>query len=114
MRLLFRVASSRPFPLAYPVAFLLSLLLTACGGGGGGGGSDTTAVDPQDANETEARVLTFADVEPILQARCTGCHNGGDNPLAPFSLESEQRAAQFQSGIHFAVESGTMPPAGIP
>ena len=90
---------------------LCSLLLTACGGGGGSNNPD---IQSQDASPEEGRLLAFSDVEPILQARCTGCHNSGDNPLAPFSLEGEQRATQFQSAIHFTVDSGTMPPAGTP
>ncbi len=93
-------------------AFLLPLFLAACGGGGGG--SNANDVDLQESGDDTGRVLSFADVEPILQARCTGCHNSGENPLAPFSLEGEDRAGQFRSAIHFAVESGLMPPAGLP
>ena len=53
-----------------------------------------------------------ADVEPIMQAKCIGCHNSGDNPLAPFSLEGIGRVNSFKSAIHFALESSTMPPVG--
>ena len=44
------------------------------------------------------------DIEPIMQAKCLGCHNSGDNPLAPFSLEGIDRANSFKSAIQFALE----------
>ena len=53
-----------------------------------------------------------ADIQPILQARCIGCHNDGDNPLAPFSLEGIDQVNSFKSAIQFSVEGETMPPAG--
>ena len=47
-----------------------------------------------------------------MQARCLGCHNSGDNPLAPFSLEGVDRVKSFHSAIQFGLESNTMPPVG--
>jgi hypothetical protein len=91
------------------LTLFLASFLNACGGGGGGGGSNAGSdVQTQD---TGAMMSFEADVEPILQAKCIGCHNSGDNPLAPFSLEGIDRANSFKSAIHFAVGSGTMPPA---
>ena len=52
------------------------------------------------------------DIEPIMQAKCIGCHNSGSNPLAPFSLEGIDRVNSFKSAIQFVLESHTMPPAG--
>ena len=91
-----------------------SLILAACGGGGGGSGNPGgVGVTPQDNSEGTARMLSFsADIEPIMQGKCLGCHNSGDNPLAPFSLEGAAVAESFKSAIHFAVAGGTMPPEG--
>jgi hypothetical protein len=52
------------------------------------------------------------DIEPIMQAKCIGCHNSGSTPLAPFSLEGEDRVKSFKSAIQYALESRTMPPLG--
>lgn len=52
------------------------------------------------------------DIEPILQAKCQGCHNSGENPLAPFSLEGIDRVKSFKSAIQFVLEANTMPPVG--
>ena len=52
-----------------------------------------------------------ADIEPIMQAKCIGCHNSGENPLAPFSLEGIGNVKSFKSAIQFALEAHTMPPA---
>lgn len=96
----------------------LILFIAACGGGGGGGaggnsGSDIGTLDAGEGN-SNARMLAYTeDIEPILQAKCTGCHNSGDNPLAPFSLEGEERVKAFKSAIHYTVENQTMPPAGM-
>jgi hypothetical protein len=97
--------------------FILALLV-ACGGGGGNGTSQL----PNDNNATtvdnaagSSRMLSFADdIEPIMQGKCLGCHNSGPNPLAPFSLEGADVANSFKSAMHFALESGAMPPAGAP
>jgi hypothetical protein len=86
-------------------------MLVGCGGGGSGSGSGGAALNTQDLAEADGRMLSFEDdIEPVLQAKCIGCHNSGDNPLAPFSLEGEDTASSFKSAIHFAVDSGTMPP----
>ena len=90
------------------------LILAACGGGGGSGsGSSGAALEPQDVEPPAARMLSYGDdIAPILEAKCIGCHNSGDNPLAPFSLEGAAVAESFKSAIHFAVAGGTMPPEG--
>lgn len=95
---------------------LLSVFLGACGGGGGGGGSASGLVaegNPSEAVAIEQVVLSYEeDIRPILNARCVGCHNSGENPLAPFSLEGAKQANTFKSAISFAIEAQTMPPAG--
>jgi len=94
----------------------LFLALAACGGGGGSDASDSGGVTGQEntPSSPSAAMLEYADVEPILQARCVGCHNSGDNPLAPFSLDSFDHVKSFKSAINFAVEAQTMPPTGAP
>jgi predicted CxxxxCH...CXXCH cytochrome family protein len=93
----------------------LYLSLAACGGGGSNSASPTN-ISPQDETSQEGVLLTYQDIEPILQARCIGCHNSnsGENPLAPFSLEGEAVANSFKPAINFAMESQTMPPPGFP
>jgi hypothetical protein len=88
-----------------------ALVLAACGGGGSGGTSVTTEINTQ-GEIAAGQMMSFADVEPILQARCTGCHNDGDNPLAPFPLATEAQANSFKSAINYTLTAGTMPPDG--
>lgn len=53
--------------------------------------------------------VTFhRDVEPILQARCQGCHRAGE--AAPMSLVSYAEARPWAKAIRAAVASGKMPP----
>lgn len=102
-------------PLVRASLAAVLLCLAACGGGGGGSNTLSTGdtVTPQEGDNLNGQMLSFEDhVEPIMQAKCTGCHNSGDNPLAPFSLEGAELANSFKSAINFAIESGAMPPAG--
>lgn len=98
------------------VAVFTTVLVTACGGGGGGSSSAITDTNTQSEVGTQsetASMLSFdADIAPIMQAKCVGCHNSGENPLAPFSLEGLDSVNTFKSAIHFSVESSSMPPAG--
>ena len=101
-------------PAAFPRISLTILILcaSACGGGGGSSNSATSAdeVIPQD--EPPVPMMSFEkDIEPIMQAKCLGCHNSGSNPLAPFSLEGIDRVTSFKSAMQFVLESHTMPPA---
>jgi hypothetical protein len=88
--------------------------LVACGGGGGGSGGATAVVTPQEVDGSGQMLSYAADIAPILQARCVGCHNSGDNPLAPFSLDGEAQANSFRSAINFVMQGNTMPPADAP
>lgn len=92
----------------------LSLFLAACGGGGGSGSASAVTSQQADASDSgqDARSLSYQDVRPILDAKCIGCHNAGDNPLAPFSLEGQGTAQSFRSAIHHSLETFGMPPAG--
>ncbi|HTQ11343.1 MAG TPA: hypothetical protein VMI31_14860, partial [Fimbriimonadaceae bacterium] len=51
---------------------------------------------------------TFADVAPILYAKCAGCHHPGE--VAPFSLLTYQDAKQMAPTIAAAVGQKIMPP----
>lgn len=48
------------------------------------------------------------DIEPILQARCQGCHRPGE--AAPFSLLTYAQARPWAKAIKQAAASGKMPP----
>lgn len=50
----------------------------------------------------------FRDVEPIVIAKCQGCHTSGG--LGPFPLESYQQVANVRSLVSAAVEERRMPP----
>lgn len=55
--------------------------------------------------------MTFHEqVEPILQARCQGCHAPGS--IAPFSLLTYQQVAQVADKIVETTANRTMPPWG--
>lgn len=103
-----------PTALLHQATVLVCFLaIGACGGGGGSNNNLPNDVAPQDQATGEAKMLSYADIEPILQARCVGCHNSGDNPLAPFSLDAQAHADSYKSAINFAIETQSMPPAGI-
>ena len=100
----------RNFPFS---CLLLFSFLTACGGGDGGGSDETNTVTVQDGPPSASQILSYEeDIKPILNAKCIGCHNDGDNPLAPFSLDGEAAANSFKSAINHALEGKTMPPVG--
>ncbi|MDG1946185.1 MAG: hypothetical protein P8J17_18130 [Halioglobus sp.] len=97
--------------------FFLTLLtagfLSACGGGGGGSSITSTSIGNDVGTSASGSILSFeADIEPIMQAKCLGCHNDGDNPVASFSLAGRDKAETFKSAIQYSVESNTMPPPG--
>ncbi|NQX87474.1 MAG: hypothetical protein HRT77_02310 [Halioglobus sp.] len=104
----------------FPALSMIRLFIPACGAliaacGGGGGGGTTSLADNtrvQDAAPVIQQLTYAGDIAPIVQAKCIGCHNAGDNPLAPFSLEGKTRADAFKSAIHFSVADGSMPPVG--
>ncbi len=91
------------------------LVASACGGGGGSssGSISPGEVTPQDGPSAAGTMMSFEkDIEPIMQAKCLGCHNSGGTPLAPFSLEGIDQVNSFRSAIQFVLESHTMPPIG--
>jgi hypothetical protein len=50
----------------------------------------------------------YRDVQPILQAKCTGCHMK-DN-IAPFALDNPLDAVKHARQVQFAVQEKRMPP----
>ncbi len=74
-------------------------VLAACG--------DTTTDDPPVDDDSSA-VTYYADVKPILDAKCVQCHFEGG--IAPFSLETYDDA-KIHAGISkLAIHEGIMPP----
>ena len=77
-------------------ALCLTGLLLACEAGPTGHG--------------EAGPTWHGDIAPIVEARCAGCHGGGD--LAPFPLETYDQALALKDQMADAVASRRMPPWG--
>ncbi len=97
--------SSTPFRFALLAVLLLCV---ACSGGG-----SSSADNNSNINRDDGVMMSFSDdIEPIMQAKCTGCHNSGNNPVAPFSLEGSARVNGLRSAIMSALETHTMPPLG--
>jgi len=76
--------------------------LAAVAGCGSEGGNDTAGTTPSDA------VTYWQDAKPILDAKCNGCHTQGG--IAPFSLETYDKAYQMRESIKSSTQAGTMPP----
>ena len=74
---------------------LLALSVCACGPG----------VEPPVVDPTPN---WYRDVQPIVQARCAGCHTAGAN--APFSLDSYAAAFERKAAMADAVKTRRMPP----
>ena len=106
------------------------LLLTACGSstpdpqpGGPDGGTvvpDGGTVDEQPSacavpapTSCPEPAPRYADVAPIFERRCTGCHAG--NPGGPWSLKDYGHVADWQDTIRAAMRDCSMPPedAGV-
>ena len=55
-----------------------------------------------------AAIVTFADVQPVLQQRCVVCHRPGE--IGPMPLGNYKQARPWAKAILEAVKSKTMPP----
>ena len=83
----------------HPVLLLVGLLAVACGD-----------------DDDEEPDVTYADVEPILEANCTGCHTDPPQNNAPMALDTYEDASAKAAGIvKRAVDGdpGPMPPSGL-
>ena len=64
------------------------------------------------ADTSEAEVPAFAQVAPVLAARCGACH--GDPPLGGLpAFPDHTRAAALADRILARIDQGSMPPAGL-
>lgn len=54
------------------------------------------------------RAQTYADVQPVMAARCVGCHHTGGS--APFSLTTYEEVKRRTSFIKEVISTGYMPP----
>jgi uncharacterized membrane protein len=91
-------------------------LAPACRGGSdvaGDGGALVCTVEAPTACPDPAP--TFADVQPIIQSRCTPCHNGVD-PDGPWPLVTYRHVADWADVVRDEVLTCAMPPedGGIP
>jgi hypothetical protein len=103
-----------PSAVLFRTALVIGLLVAGgCGGAGGSSSGSAGEVTPQEEPTTAGTMLSFEqDIEPIMQAKCLGCHNSANMPpLAPFSLEGIDRVNSFKSAMHYVLETQAMPPA---
>lgn len=102
------------------LALILTLTssLSACGGEGEEPSADDSATDgaTTEGGETgeptgegvAADVTYYADVKPILDARCVGCHDVGE--VGPFPLTSYEQALQYGELLAISTGARAMPP----
>src|SRR5262245_11104377 len=62
---------------------------------------------PEDATQ-KAELTYYADIKPILDAKCVGCHQQGQ--IAPFLLTDYDEVFEVRELIWTAVEARIMPP----
>ena len=75
---------------------LVLLLLAGCG---------TSSTQPP----TQETVVTWeADVRPLVEQSCAGCHDGAG--IAPFPLATYEQVKMMQGAVRAAVEARRMPP----
>lgn len=78
---------------------LLSLCFTACAGG---------STDPTGDPGLED-VTYYPDVQPIIDAQCTRCHQPGG--VGPFDFSTPETFSTFADRALARIDEGTMPPA---
>lgn len=74
------------------------------GGTNDGSDDDGSTTAPTD----DPAVVYWRDVKPIVDARCTACHNA--DGVAPFPLTTYEEVAMYAGPIAPVIESGQMPP----
>ena len=79
----------------------LTSFVAACNGGGGDDDDDDDGSPP----------TYWADIKPILNEECIGCHVGGG--IAPFALSTYGSASTFGFSIRSATQTRYMPPSTI-
>src|SRR5215208_2052409 len=91
--------------LAVPAA-LVAAIAIAVGAGARERGSEAAPAHPAGARAPTPTY--FADVKPILDGRCAGCHHVGG--IAPFALTSYGAARLHRTEVAAAVAARIMPP----
>jgi len=99
--------------------FALAAVTAACSSSGSGGGDDpgrTTAplvCDVTLPKSCSDMFVGWADVEPIFEQRCIGCHSGESG--GPWPLTSYEHVADWANEIRAQMTACSMPPvdAGI-
>src|SRR5262245_28383727 len=67
-----------------------------------------TCTAPDDALAGVVQPTWYRDVEPLVAAKCAGCHT--DSGIAPFALTTYQDFVPVRSDIHRVVADRIMPP----
>ena len=76
--------------------------------GGGGGGDDSGGGG---GGETITTDLTWhADIRPVVEESCSGCHSASGEGIGGFSLETYGDFQPWSMAARAAVEARTMPP----
>jgi len=117
----------RTASIAFVLPFALTLTATGClvegdrvyeraeapvpGGEGGAGGAPAGGGDGGAGGNG---VPTFAEVEPILIARCSACHSATPVPGAPTLITYEAASALAVRIVARTMDGGGMPPVGSP
>lgn len=73
----------------------------------GGHAEDPNSADTGDTS-ADAEPSFYADVLPLLEQRCVGCHQEGG--IAPFTLDSYEAAETYAASIARVTADRTMPP----
>ena len=58
--------------------------------------------------EVSGEFTYHRDVRPIIEEKCVSCHV--EDGIAPFPLDSYERARSFAAAAEFSIHNGTMPP----
>src|SRR5687768_3236980 len=92
---------------------LFAFALAACDGKGGSVGDDTDGAPADtDLGDTDAPIVvedaTWDDVAPILEARCTGCHQA--DGVGPMSFATYDDTVPWAAAIKVDTADRIMPP----
>jgi len=91
--------------VAIALGLAVPLVAVACAQSSGGGSSQTAP----GVQATVSRTPSFTrDVAPIVQRKCSGCHQVGG--VAPFAFDSARAISSRASLISAVVQAGLMPP----
>lgn len=71
-------------------------------------GESTTAADESGTTGSEADVVYWRDIKPIVDARCGACHSA--DGVAPFALGTYDEVALYGEAMLAQIGTGLMPP----